>query len=139
MLSGIGRSGGGTDDAGRGKLDDYDYNLRPKKNDTIIRLADCDPHQDELQSTLDLGADALFAMISRRGPEEERVDAPMPVRLFGGGRVSGIVGMVPRGLEAPVDDALVRLSESGKAPRMPVEIVSTRGGLRVDLKIGSTR
>ena len=79
-------------------------------------------------------------MISRRTLEDERVDAPTPVRLFAGGRVSGIVGSVPRGLEAPVDDALGRLAERGKPPRIPASIVTTRGGaLRVDLQIGETR
>lgn len=129
----------GADDAGRGSLADYDYNLRPKKSDTVIRLADSDPNQEELQRTLDSGAEAIWAMISRRGVEDERTDAPMPVRLFATGRVSQVVGMVPRGLEAPVDDALVRLSESGKPPRIPVDIVSTKKGLRVDLRIGATR
>jgi len=138
MLSGI-LPGGGADDAGRGKLDDYDYNLRPKKNGTVIRLADSNPNQDELQRVQDAGADELWAMISRRGPEDERTDAPMPVRLFMSGRVSGIVGIVPRGLEAPVDDALVRLAEAGKPPRIPAVVVSTGGGLRVDLRIGTTR
>lgn len=129
----------GSDDDGRGKLEDYDYNLRPKKSDTVIRLAESNPHQDELRSALELGAESYWAMISRRGPEEERTDAPMPVRIFAGGRVSGIVGLVPRGLEAPVDDALARLLTSGKPPRIPVSIVQTRGGLRVDLDMGATR
>lgn len=131
--------GGGADDAGRGKLEDYDYSLRPKKSDTVIRLADSDPSQDELQRTVDSGAEEIWGMISRRGIEEERTDAPMPVRLFATGRVSQVVGMVPRGLEAPVDDALVRLSESGKPPRIPAVIVSTKKGLRVDLRMGATR
>ena len=129
----------GTDDSGRGSLDDYDYNLRPKKASTVIRLADSRANQDELQRTLDLGASELWAMISRRGPEEERTDAPMPVRIFAGGRVSGIVGIVPRGLEAPVDDALGRLTGAGKPPRIPAQIISTRAGLRVQLDIGLTR
>ncbi len=125
-------------DAGRGSLDDYDYNLRPKKNDVIIRAAESDPCQAEIQRTLDLGADELFAMISRRSQQDEAVDAPMPVRLFGGGRVSGVVGIVPRGMEAPVDDTLGRLLGAVN-PRIPVEIVPTKNGLRVDLLIGRTR
>jgi len=129
----------GDDDDGRGKLGDYDYNLRPKKSDTVIRIAESNPHQRELQSTLDLGAEEYWAMISRRGLEEERTDAPMPVRIFASGRVSGIVGLVPRGLEAPVDDAIARLLTAGKPPRIPVSIVSTRGGLRADLDMGATR
>ena len=138
LIGGL-RPSKGSDDDGRGKLDDYDYNLRPRKTDTVIRLAESNPHQDELQSTLGLGAEDYWAMISRRGPEEERTDAPMPVRIFAGGRVSGIVGHVPRGLEAPVDDAIARLLTAGKPPRIPVAIVSTRGGLRVDLDMGATR
>lgn len=131
--------GRGTDDAGRGSLADYHYNLRPKKNDTVIRVADSDPNQAEIQRALELGSEELWAMIPRRGIEEERTDAPMPVRIFQSGRVSGVVGIVPRGLEAPVDDALGRLAESGKPPRIRVSIVNTRGGLRVDLRIGETR
>ncbi len=129
----------GADDDGRGRLEDYDYNLRPKKQDVTIRLSDSDPNQDELRRTVDAEPTEIWAMISRRSVEEERTDAPMPVRLFAGGRVSGIVGLVPRGLEAPVDDALARLAESGKAPRIPSAIVPTRGGLRLDLLIGLTR
>lgn len=130
----------GADDDGRGRLEDYDYSLRPKNKDVTIRLADSDAHQDELRRTLDAEPDEIWAMISRRGLEEERTDAPMPVRLFVSGRVSGVVGIVPRGLEAPVDDALVRLSGSGKPPRIPSAIVTTRGGgLRLDLLMGATR
>lgn len=125
-------------DAGRGSLDDYDYNLRPKKIDVVIRAADSDPYQDEIQRTLDLGTDELFAMITRRSQQDEAVDAPMPVRIFGGGRVSGVVGIIPRGMEAPVDDTLGRLTGSAN-PRIPVAIVSTKKGLRVDLLIGRTR
>ena len=129
----------GADDDGRGRLEDYDYNLRPKNKDVTIRLSGSDPHQDELQRTLDADPDEIWAMISRRGVEEERTDAPMPVRLFASGRVSGIVGIVPRGLEAPVDDALVRLADSGKPPRIPSTVVATKGGLRLDLLLGRTR
>lgn len=129
----------GMSDAGSGRLEDYDYNLRPKNSRVTITVADSNPHQDELRTTLERGAEELWAMISRRGPEEERTDAPMPVRLFGGGRVSGVVGIIPRGLEAPVDDALGRVAEAGKPPRIPAVVVETRGGLRVELQIGATR
>lgn len=138
-MAGALRPSRGADDSGRGRLNDYDYNLRPTKASTVIRLADSAGKQDELQRTLDLSASELWAMISRRGPEEERTDAPMPVRIFAGGRVSGIVGIVPRGLEAPVDDALGRLTAAGKPPRIPARIITTRGGLRVLLDIGLTR
>ena len=127
------------DDAGTGSLDDYDYNLRPKKSDTTIRLADSEANHGEIARIHEIGADEIWTMISRRSQEDERTDAAMSVRLFVSGRVSGIVGVIPRGLEAPVDDALARLSESGKPPRIPVEIVSTRRGLRVDVRIGATR
>ncbi len=129
----------GPDDGGRGTLDDYDYNLRPKRSDTVIRLAESDPHQEEIVRMLDLGVEEVFTVISRRGVEEERTDAPMPVRLFAGGRMSGVVGIVPRGLEAPVDDALGRVAESGKPARIPASIEATRHGLRVDVMIGVTR
>lgn len=127
------------DDTGTGSLDDYDYNLRPKKAGTTIRLADSEANHDEIVRIHEIGADEIWTMISRRSQEDERTDAPMPVRLFVSGRVSGIVGVIPRGLEAPVDDALARLSESGKPPRIPVEIVRTKRGLRVDVHIGATR
>lgn len=129
----------GTDDGGRGRLEDYDYNLRPKNKDVTIRLSDSDAHRDELQRAVDGSPEEIWAMISRRGIEEERTDAAMPVRLFVSGRVSGIVGIVPRGLEAPVDDTLVRLAQAGKPPRIPCMIVNVRGVLRVDLQIGATR
>jgi hypothetical protein len=138
MFAGLMRVGK-SDDVGRGTFADYHYNLRPKKDDTVIRLADCDPNQEELRRTLDTGAGEMWAMISRRSVDDERTDAPMPVRLFASGRVSGVVGIVPRGLEAPVDDALGRLAEAGRPPRIPAKIVTTRGGLRVDLGIGTTR
>lgn len=126
-------------DAGSGSLDDYDYNLRPKKADATIRLADSDPNRDEIVRINEMGAEEIWSMISRRSQEDERTDAPMAVRLFVSGRVSGVVGYIPRGLEAPVDDALGRLLESGKPARIPVKIVSTKKGLRVDLRIGATR
>lgn len=129
----------GTDDAGRGDLDDYDYNLRPKNKDVVIRLAESNQNQDDLQRALTSDAEVIAAMINRRNADDERTDAPMPVRLFFEGRVSGVVGTIPRGLEAPVDDALGRLGESGKPPRIPVAVQQTKAGLRVDLLIGTTR
>ncbi len=129
----------GGDEEGRGSLDDYDYNLRPRNSKVVIRLAESQNHQDELSGSVALGVADFGAMILRRSLEDERTDAPMPVRLFGGGRVSGVVGIIPRGLEAPVDEALGRLAEEIKPGRIPVTIVETKSGYRVDLLIGTTR
>lgn len=130
----------GAADAGTGRFEDFEYaDLRPKNRDVTVRVADSDPHQDELRTTLERQPEEVWAMISRRSTEEERTDAPMPVRLFVTGRVSGVVGIVPRGLEAPIESALVRLSESGKPPRIPASVVTARGRLRVDLLLGETR
>ena len=63
----------------------------------------------------------------------------MAVRLFVDGRILGPVGMVPRGLEGVVNEAISRLELAGRKPRIPVEIVRTRQGLRVDLQMGRTR
>ncbi|PPH31796.1 hypothetical protein [Rathayibacter sp. AY1F9] len=130
-----------SDDRGSGKLDDYDYELRPKsrRGDTLLRLADSRPHQDEIARVLALGEDEVTAVIPRRTAEEERVDAPMPVRLFAAQRPSGLVGQVPRGLENVVEAALARLSGAGRSPRVPARIVTVRGGLRVELLMHETR
>jgi hypothetical protein len=53
--------------------------------------------------------------------------------------VVGPVGQVPRGLEAVVSEAITRLELAGRKTRIPVEVVRTRQGLRVDLLIGRTR
>jgi hypothetical protein len=124
-------------DQGRGSLDDYRFDLEPAKNDVVIRLAGCDPHQDLLQQAAD--AELVETAIARRTDEEERTDAPMPVRLFADGRILGPVGMVPRGLEAVVNETLSRLDTAGRKPRIPVEVVRTKQGLRVDLLMGETR
>ena len=128
-------------DRGSGKLDDYDYDLLPKsrRGDTLLTLADSTPHQDELARVLALGEDEITAVIPRRTLEEERVDAPMPVRLFANHRPSDLVGFVPRGLENVVDAALARLSEAGKQPRVPARIVTVKGALRVQLLMHETR
>ena len=55
------------------------------------------------------------------------------------GRIVGPVGRVPRGLESVVSETLSRLDTAGKKPRIPVEVVRTRQGLRVDLLMGETR
>lgn len=134
-----------SDDRGSGTLDDYDYELRPKRRgETLLGLAGSRPHQDELTRVLALGDGDVSAVIPRRTPEEDRVDAPMPVRLFAAQRPSAqrpsaLVGFVPRGLENVVDAALARLSEAGASPRIPARIVKARGGLRVHLLMHETR
>jgi hypothetical protein len=125
------------DDRGRGSLDDYKFDLLPANRNTVIRLAGSAPHQDVLATLLE--ADVVETAIARRTDEEERTDAPMPVRLFADGRIHGPVGRVPRGLESVVSETLSRLDIAGKKPRIPVEIVRTRQGLRVDLRMGETR
>jgi hypothetical protein len=124
------------DDAGSGSLDDFRFDLAPKNSRVRIRLAGSDPHQDELGSLVGLEVSTAGG---QRTAEEERVDAPIRVRLFAERRVVGPVGTVPRGLEGPVLDALSRLEKSGKPARIPVRIVETKHGLRVDLLVGLTR
>ncbi|NQX12955.1 hypothetical protein HQQ80_15080 [Microbacteriaceae bacterium VKM Ac-2855] len=128
-------------DRGSGSLDDYDYELAPKKKrgDTILVIADSTPYQDELERLAGLGVSEAGAIIPRRTIEEERTDAPMPVRLFANQRPSGLVGYVPRGLENVVDAALSRLSEAGKQPRIPAEITKTKNGWRVRMLMHETR
>jgi hypothetical protein len=123
-------------DAGSGKLSDYDYNLSPRNGRVTIRLAKSDGAQDVLAQAV---GSAPEAFIPRRTVEDERVDAPMPVRLFADGRPTGVVGEVPRGLEGAVEAALVRWQERENKTRLPVAIVKTKSGLRVDLLIGETR
>ena len=124
-------------DQGTGSLDDYKFDLTPGSNRVTIRLAGSDPHQDVIATAE--AAEQLETAISRRTQEEERTDAPMAVRLFVDGRILGPVGMVPRGLEGVVNETLSRLELAGRKPRIPVEIVKTRQGLRVDLQMGRTR
>ena len=124
-------------DRGRGSLDDYKFDLLPANGSTTIRLAGSDPHQDLLRDIV--GADGIETAVSRRTAEEERTDAPLLVRLFVDGRIVGPVGRVPRGLEGPVNEALSRLDIAGRKPRIPVEVVATRQGVRVDLRMGETR
>jgi hypothetical protein len=123
-------------DAGSGSLDDYRFDLSPKSKKTVIRLAGSDPHQADLD-VADT-AQQLEAVIPRRTVEEERSDAPMPVRLFADGRLLGPVGQVPRGLEGVVNEAVSRLEIAGRKPRIPADIARTRHGLRVDLLMGRT-
>jgi hypothetical protein len=138
MLFGRGKPGDfPKHDAGKGSLDDYRFDLTPKSDKTVIRLAGSDPCQEAIEAADT--AQQLEAVISRRTPDEERTDAPMPVRLFADGRVLGPVGQVPRGLEGVVNDAISRLEMSGRKPRIPADIARSRHGLRVDLLIGRTR
>lgn len=123
-------------DAGSGSLEDYRFDLAPKSSRTRIRLAGSDPHQEELRALAGLEVSTVGGA---RTAEEERADAPLHVRLFAERRVIGPVGTVPRGLEGPVLESLSRLEKDGKPARIPVEIVQTKHGLRVDLLLGRTR
>jgi hypothetical protein len=123
-------------DSGSGKLGDYRYNLVPANKRVTIRLADSDAYQEELASLAD--EENLLTFIAARTIEEERTDAPMPVRFFTGRRMSGIVGYVPRGLEPAVIEALTRLEERSNN-RIPATIIKKGGKLRVVLLMGQTR
>jgi hypothetical protein len=124
-------------DAGTAALDDFTYELRPKNTRITIRLAGSNPYQDELGRLA--GDSDLQTAGGRRTVDEERIDAPMDIRLFADSRITGVVGTVPRGFESAVTEALNRLEEAGRKPRIPVRIVETRHGLRVELKLGATR
>lgn len=124
-------------DTGSGSLDDYRFDLLPKNNRVTIRLAGSDPHQDALRQLV--GADEVTTAGGQRTLEEEKTDAPIEVRLFAERRVLGPVGTVPRGLEAAVLEALSRLERAGQPSRIPVQVVETKQGIRVDLLIGKTR
>lgn len=127
------------DDRGAGSFSQYKYNLLPSNARVVLRLADSNPHQEELEKVVDNGEQNLETAISRRSIEDERTDAPMVIRLFAGSRVTGIVGTVPRGLESVVDEALSRLDKRGQKVRIPARIAKTRSGLRVELLMGQTR
>lgn len=125
-------------DGGEGDLKDYRFNLVPNGRGVTIILAGSDPAQDELA---ELAAESTEqqAFIAARTPEEERTDAPLPVRFFTGRRMTGIVGYAPRGLEAPVLEAAARLEMNGKPNRIPCEIIQKKGKYRVRLLMGETR
>jgi hypothetical protein len=123
-------------DSGSGKLNDYKYNLVPANKRVTIRLADSDPYQEELAALFD--EEGLVTFIPPRTIEEERTDAPMPVRFFTGRRMSGIVGYVPRGLEPAVIEAIARI-EGRSNNRIPATIIKKGGKLRVVLQMGDTR
>jgi hypothetical protein len=101
----------------------------------VIRLAGSDQYQEELAALA--GEENLVTFINARTVEEERVDAPMPVRFFTGRRMSGIVGYVPRGLESAVIEALTRL-EGRANNRIPASIIKKGGKFRVVLLMGQT-
>ena len=129
-------------DRGAAKFDDYDYDLVPRKRDVTMRLAASDPHQ-ELLSTLwsEVGddLDSLVTATPARTLDLERVDSPIEVRLFSGRSVTGAVGRVPRGFEGVYDEAVRRLDGRGDKPRIPVGLVRTKAGFRVNVLIGMTR
>ena len=124
-------------DAGSGSYNQYKYNLIPSNKRVVMQLAGSDPFQDEIDRVI--GSSPLEAFVARRTVEEERTDAPVPVRFFVQQRMTGIVGYVPRGLEAVVLEALNRLDNAGRNTRIPAEIVKSRHGLRVNLLMGQTR
>lgn len=126
-------------DRGKGSFDDYAYDLLPKNREITMRLADATPHQDEIAELADTDADSLFTATPARSLDQERVDAPIEVRVFSGRRVSGVVGVVPRGLESVYDEAVRRLDGRGDKPRIPVAVVQTKHGWRVDLLMGRTK
>ena len=126
-------------DRGSGHLDHYDYNLAPRGKKVVIELAGSDPHQDELRRAIEQDGAMLTSFIPRRSYEEERDDAPTLVRLFVAGRPSSVVGQVPRGLEPVIEAALMRLAERGEAVRIPVQIVSSKAGLRARLLMSATK
>jgi hypothetical protein len=123
-------------DEGRGKLSEYDYQLVPRNKKVQIVLAGSDPFQQELADLLT--EDNPVTFIASRTLEEERTDAPMPVRFFTGRRMSSIVGYVPRGLEPVIANALTRL-EGRANDRIPAQIIRKGGKLRVVLLLGQTR
>src|SRR5215218_8642705 len=110
-------------DRGRGSFDDYSYGLTAKNARITMTLAGSDPYQDELRAILETGEATAETAISPRSIEQERVDAPIEVRLFTGRRVSGVVGSVPRGLESVIDETLRRLEDRGEKARIPAKIV----------------
>lgn len=127
-------------DRGSGSLNDYVGVLVPKNKKITIQLADSDAHQDELAALAAEGDETLTTATPARSYDDERVDAPIQVKVFSGRRVSGVVGTVPRGLESVYDEAVRRLDGRGDKPRIPVAVVHTKKhGYRLDLLIGLTK
>ena len=128
------------EDRGSGSFNDYVGVLVPKNAKVIIRLANSDPCQEELEALAVEDPQTLTTATPARSIDDERVDAPIEVRIFSGRRVSGVVGTVPRGLESVYDEAVRRLDGRGAKPRIPVEVVLTkRHGYRIDLLMGQTK
>lgn len=126
-------------DRGAGSFDDYSYGLVAKNKRITITLAASDPYQSELRAILESGDSEVETAMSPRTIEQERVDAGMPVRLFTGRRVSGVVGSIPRGLESVIDETLRRLGDTGESARIPARIVGKPEALRVQLLMGKVR
>jgi hypothetical protein len=127
------------DDRGFGSFDDYVYNLAPRSKRTTIVLANSNPYQDELREIASSAETQIETAISPRTLQAEGQDAPIEVRLFTGRRVSGPVGMVPRGLESVIDENLRRLDDKGLKARIPVRIEQKREGYRVVLLMGALK
>lgn len=128
------------DDRGFGSFDDYLYNLTPRSKRTKLVLANSNPYQDELREIAETaGEETIETAISARTLQAEGQDAPIEVRLFTGRRVSGPVGMVPRGLESVVDETLRRLDDKGLKARIPARIEKRREGYRVVLLMGALK
>lgn len=125
-------------DRGKGGFSQYRYGLRPNNARVRMRLAGSNPYQAELAEILAHGS-SLETAFAKRTPQEDSVDAPIPVRLFTGARVSSTVGWIPRGLESIVDETLSRLDIAGRKQRIPAVIVRKGGLLRVELLMGQTR
>ena len=126
-------------DLGKGSLNQFRGVLVPVNSRIRIRLAGSNQFQQELKDIVETGETPLTTATARRTQQQEGADTEIEVRLFIGSRVSGPVGLVPRGLESVMDEALSRLDISGQNQRIPVEIVRKRGLFRVELLIGQTR
>jgi hypothetical protein len=129
-------------DRGSGSFDDYLYDLLPKNRSVTMRLADATAHQDEIAALGELTEEereSLTTATPARTLDQERVDAPIEVRVFSGRRVTGVVGVIPRGLENVYDETVRRLEGRGDKPRIPVAAVRTKQGWRVDLLMGRTK
>jgi hypothetical protein len=127
-------------DRGFASFDDFDFRLKPKNARVTITLAGSDAHQDELKAIVQSGeSEGAETAISPRSQADEGIDAPVPVRLFLGRRVSGVVGSIPRGFESLIDENLRRLDDRVGKARIPVVIEQKKGAYRVVLQLGKTR
>ena len=126
-------------DLGKGSLSQFRGVLVPVNVRVRVRLAGSNQFQQELKVIVESGERPLTTATARRTQQQEGADTEIEVRLFTGSRVTGPVGLVPRGLESAMDEALSRLDINGQSQRIPVEVVRKRGLFRVDLLIGQTR